>query len=143
MKLGMMFRDVSTSLFRRPVTEKYPFERREPPDRLRGKLIWNPEACIGCGLCEKDCPAHAIEVFVVDREEKRFVLTYHPDRCTFCAQCVISCRHGCLELSNQEWELAALNRSPFTIHYGNENDVQLVLAEQSLSDDSKAEIDRD
>ena len=138
MKLGMMFRDISTSLFRRPVTEKYPFERRTPPPRLRGKLIWDPESCVGCGLCAQDCPAKAIEVFALNRDEKRFVLVYHLDRCTFCAQCVHSCRHGSLEMSNDEWELAALSRAPFTCYYGDAKDVTLVLAEQSAAEATQA-----
>jgi formate hydrogenlyase subunit 6/NADH:ubiquinone oxidoreductase subunit I len=134
MKLGTMFQDVSTSLLRRPVTEKYPFERRTPPSRLRGMLIWDAETCVGCGLCAKDCPANALEVFVLDRKEKRFALFYYPDRCTFCAQCVKSCRHGSLAMSNEVWELAALDRSSFTIHYGDESDVELALAGNFASD---------
>ena len=74
MKIGVMFSDITTSLFQRPITEKYPFERREAPERLRGHLIWNSEKCTGCGLCATDCPANAIEMHVLDRKTKRFVL---------------------------------------------------------------------
>lgn len=128
MKIGAMLGDVTSSLFHSPVTEKYPFERRSTPERLRGLLQWNPEHCIGCGLCAKDCPANAIEMIVLDKESKRFVLHYHADRCTFCAQCVHSCRHGCLEMSSDLWELAALNKEPFGLYYGDGNDVEAVLA---------------
>lgn len=128
MKLAAMWRDVSSSLFRRPATERYPFERREAPERLRGLLQWNPEKCTGCGLCAQDCPAGALEVTVLDKQAKRFVITYHVDRCTFCAQCVHSCRHGCLAVSHDQWELAALNKEPFLIHYGDGTDVKQVLA---------------
>ena len=128
MKLGTMFRDVSVSLFRRPVTEKYPFERREAPRRLRGLLKWNPEKCTGCTLCAQDCPSGALEVAVLDRQAKRFVVTYHVDRCTFCAQCVQGCRQGCLYMAHDEWELAALNKEPFSIYFGDPADVEKVLA---------------
>ena len=134
MKLGTMFQDISTSFLQRPITEKYPFERNIPPMRLRGMLSWDSETCVGCGLCEKDCPANAIEVFVLDRKEKRFALFYNPDRCTFCAQCVESCRQGSLAMSNEVWELAALDRSSFNIHYGDERDVKLALAGNTESD---------
>ncbi|HEY70723.1 MAG TPA: 4Fe-4S binding protein [Anaerolineae bacterium] len=133
MKLGTMFQDVSSSFLRKPVTEKYPFERRTPPTRLRGTLVWDAETCVGCGLCATDCPANALEVFVLDRKEKRFALSYHPDRCTFCAQCVSSCRHGSLAMSNEVWELAALDRTSFTIHFGDETDVELALAGKTAS----------
>ena len=113
MKIGSMWKDVTKSFFERPATERYPFERRPAPQRLRGMLHWDYETCIGCGLCQKDCPAEAIEVEVIDRKAKLFNFTYHADRCTFCAQCVHSCNKGSLMLSHDEWELAALNKTPF------------------------------
>lgn len=128
MKFGVMLRDISTSLFRRPVTERYPFERREAPARLRGKLQWDPENCTGCGLCAMDCPADAIELIVLDKKKKRFVVHYNIDRCTFCAQCVQSCRQGSLAMSSTEWELAALDKEAFIIYYGEDGDVREVVA---------------
>ena len=113
MKLGSMWKDVSKSLFVRPATERYPFEKSAAPQRLRGMLHWDADTCSGCTLCQKDCPAEAIEVEVVDRKSKQFTFTYYADRCTFCAQCVHSCNKNSIALSNQEWELAALDRTPF------------------------------
>ncbi len=127
MKFAVMLSDVSRSLFRRPATERYPFERREPSERLRGLLHWNPEPCTGCGLCAKDCPAGAIEMIVLDKASKRFVMLYHVDRCTFCAQCVKSCRQGSLSMSSDEWELAALDRDTLLVAYGDEADIESVL----------------
>lgn len=117
MKLGSMLKDISTALVQRPVTEKYPFVRRPVPDRLRGRLVWNPTACTGCGLCATDCPAKAIELLVLDKKAKRFVMTYHVDRCTFCAQCVQSCRQGCLQMATEDWELAAYQRDDFLLRW--------------------------
>lgn len=127
MKSVSMFSDVLRSFFGAPITEKYPFERREAPERLRSALHWDSEKCTGCGLCATDCPAKAIEVIVLDKKAKRFVFVYHQDRCTFCAQCEFSCRQGCLELSSQEWELAALDKSPFIIRYGDQADIDEAL----------------
>jgi formate hydrogenlyase subunit 6/NADH:ubiquinone oxidoreductase subunit I len=108
-----MFGDILRSFFVRPVTQKYPFERKPAPARLRGGLIWNPEKCSGCGLCAKDCPSNALEVIILDRPSKRFVVRYQVDRCTFCAQCVQNCRFKCIELSNGSWELASLSKASF------------------------------
>lgn len=138
MKVGTMLIDILRSLLRRPATEQYPFERRQVPSRLRGKLLWDAENCTGCGLCAKECPADAIEMIVLDRKAKRFVLRYHVDRCTFCAQCVHSCRFECLNMSSADWELAAAERDPFTVYYGDDDDVRAVLAEGSEADAAPA-----
>jgi formate hydrogenlyase subunit 6/NADH:ubiquinone oxidoreductase subunit I len=128
MKIGMMFPDISRSLFRRPATENYPSVRQKEPYRLRSFLEWNPEACTGCNLCSIDCPAEAIQVTIIDRKAKRFVLDYHVDRCLFCGQCVESCRQGSLSMANDQWELAALDKEPFLVYFGDKDDVANVVA---------------
>jgi formate hydrogenlyase subunit 6/NADH:ubiquinone oxidoreductase subunit I len=131
MKIGTMLTDVVTSLFKKPVTERYPQVRKKTPEHLRGQLIWHPSKCTGCELCVMDCPAGAIKMTVVDKSAKRFVLCYHLDRCLFCAQCVQSCRHGCLEMSADDWELAALDKQTFTLYFGEDQDVREVLDGQA------------
>ena len=128
MKFAAMLGDVVQSLFKKPVTERYPFQRRPAPERLRGKLHWDSSKCTGCCLCNKDCPSNAIELITLDKKAKRFVLRYHMDRCTYCAQCVQNCRFNCMSMSNEEWELAALSKESFTVYYGNKADVEIVLA---------------
>jgi formate hydrogenlyase subunit 6/NADH:ubiquinone oxidoreductase subunit I len=131
MKVVTMLGDVLESLVHRPVTRPYPFERRKPPESLRGQLQWDHTDCIGCGLCVRDCPAKAIEIITVDKEAKRFVMRYHLDRCLFCSQCVESCRRDCLRMSNDHWELAAGSLEPFTLFYGDEKDVEIARNEVS------------
>ena len=131
MKLGTMFGDIISSLFKRPATQLYPFKRLEAPATFHGKLIWKPGQCNGCSLCVKDCPSEAIEMITVDKAAKRYVMRYHADRCTYCAQCVQVCRFKCLEMSDTLWEMAALDRKGFMVHYGHEVDVDAVLAKLS------------
>ena len=57
---------------------------------------------------------------MVDKATKRFVMRFHADRCTFCAQCVVSCNFDAIQLSNERWELAALDRRPFAMILGRE-----------------------
>lgn len=128
-KIGMLA-DLVDSAFRHPVTEQYPVERRPDTEHFRGLVHWNPEACTGCALCVKDCPAEAIELITIDKAAKRFVLRFHADRCTFCGQCAYNCRFDCISLANDEWELAAVRRDGFTIVYGRPEDIAQLEREQ-------------
>ncbi len=142
--IGMMVTDVVRSFFTKPITRRYPFERKEAPEAFRGKLIWDLSKCTGCQLCIKDCPANAIELIVIDRAAKRFMMRFHLDRCTYCAQCVKNCRFKCLDLSHTEWELAALSKEPFTVLYGLEGDIEDYLAAEAGENEAevppKAEV---
>lgn len=135
--IGLMVSDVVRSFFSKPITRRYPFERKEAPENFRGKLMWDLTNCTGCQLCIKDCPANAIELIVIDRATKRFVMRFHTDRCTFCSQCVINCRMKCLDLSDKEWELAALTREPFTVYYGHDVDINAALAAAGEEEDAE------
>lgn len=132
MKLRTMLRDILRALLSKPATERYPFERPETAERFRGKLHWTPEGCTGCCLCMKDCPADAIEVITLDKKAKKFLLRYYPERCVYCGQCVESCRFGCLEMANDDWEMAT-DADPVTLEitYGDDADVERFLAEQA------------
>ncbi len=133
--VGLMVSDVVRSFFKKPITRRYPFERKEAPENFRGKLVWDLTKCTGCQLCIKDCPANAIELLVIDRAAKRFVMRFNTDRCTFCGQCVVNCRMNCLELSDKEWELAALTREPFTVYYGHDVDIDEVIAQAGYQEE--------
>ncbi len=124
MMIGAMLGDITRSLFKAPVTERYPFEKKPAPDRLRGKLVFDPTKCTGCKVCLRDCPANAIDLVVVDKAAKRYVMTFHVDRCTYCAQCVVNCNFDCLALSDTEWELAALDRDAFVTQLGRDEDIR-------------------
>ncbi len=128
MKIGTMLTDVFNAFISKPITQKYPVQRTPVPVKLRGKLFWDHQRCSGCGLCVKDCPSDAIEVITIDRTNKRFVMVYHLDKCTYCAQCVVNCRFKCLEMSAEDGELAGLVKKDFTKYYGDEGDVDAYLA---------------
>lgn len=123
MAIGTMFGDIIRSLFRRPATRLYPAERTATPPRMRGQLRFDPENCVGCGLCNKDCPADALELITLDKKAKRFVIRFDAGRCTFCGQCVSSCRFNCLEMPPEDWELAGFSTDSFVRLYGDEKDI--------------------
>jgi NAD(P)H-quinone oxidoreductase subunit I len=91
MKIAAFLPELIRHLFKKPATVDYPFKKLEVPKDFRGTPYLNPEMCIVCRACERDCPAEAIEISSVDEAEKRFKMIIHNDRCIHCAQCVDSC----------------------------------------------------
>ena len=66
--IGGMLRTLEHIVRPRAVTRKYPYEKRELPERSRGliALLLEPETsifkCESCLLCEKACPPRAISI---------------------------------------------------------------------------------
>lgn len=131
MKLTLMFHDLFKSITSEPATERFPNPEPNEPERLRGKLHWDPANCTGCQLCVKDCPSDALKMFVIDKKKKQFVMTYDVGRCTFCAQCVQNCRFDCLNMAHDEWALSDYDKKGFDLVYGQESDIFQWLAETS------------
>lgn len=107
------------TLFKRPITVRYPFEPMDLPPDFRGRVVIDADACRGCGLCVRDCPAGALEL---QREDKdNFHLFYYPDRCAYCGQCETSCRFGAINLTN-EYVPASSERLPLEVLVKREKD---------------------
>jgi len=91
-------------LFQKPVTLRYPFEKKEPALRYRGFHLNDWERCTGCGNCADICPNEAITMVEAPEVEpkpgeknERPQLDY--GRCCFCGLCVDICPPGSLRLS--------------------------------------------
>jgi len=98
---------------KKPATVRYPFEKLPPVEGLRGKPVWDMVKCIGCGLCERDCPTLAIEM--ISRGKTAEFKVYY-DRCAFCGQCFESCPVDAIEMTKQ-YELAAFNHDQMREEY--------------------------
>lgn len=101
-----MFKQVLSSVLKKPVTLNYPYEKIEMPDGFRGKLKFFSDRCIGCKICMRDCPSNAIVINKV--AEKTFEAVIDLSKCIYCAQCVESCPKKALE-ATREFELAQLD----------------------------------
>lgn len=137
--LGTMLGDILQAFISKPATVNYPESASDTPTKMRGKVVYDEDSCTGCRLCVRDCPAEAIDIIILDRKEKKFVMNYHADRCIFCGQCVESCRFDSVWLSDTEWELAETSKTPYNIFYGKPEDVALVLAKHTDATDTVAE----
>ena len=130
----MMMNEVWKLLFKRPFTNKFPakyapknvhrFIRRvqsgkaklvppvPPPPEFRGKIVYEMEKCVGCGLCIFVCPTKAIEFRQCKKAEllhfkgevklaAPMKIRIYVSRCCFCAQCVDICPRKCLSMSDE------------------------------------------
>ena len=111
---GRMIASVLASLFKKPATVKYPYEKMPMPAKFRGKLKFAPEKCIGCLLCVKDCPAKAIKINKVG--DKKYEAEIDLGKCVYCGQCVDSCPKKALEIT-PEFELAQISRNKLKLTY--------------------------
>jgi NADH-quinone oxidoreductase subunit I len=103
-------------------TIRYPFQRREVSPRYRGLLVLrrNPETgevkCTACGLCERNCPAHAITIEAEGKGKERRPRAYKVDygRCMFCRMCVEECPFNALAMTG-DYEYAVYDRDGLVV----------------------------
>jgi len=89
------------NLFSKPAPRPYPEQPREYPQRTRGHIENDVDACVFCGLCSKKCPTGAIQV---NRGEKSWSIQRFS--CIQCGYCVESCPKKCLSMHQSYTEPA-------------------------------------
>lgn len=131
-------------MFKKPVTLRYPEEKRKLPVRSRGRHYltkWNDglERCVGCELCAIVCPSQAIYVKAaanlpdeVHSHGERYASDFQINmlRCIFCGYCEEACPTGAIVLGN-DYELSAFSR------------LELIYTKEMLTEEKPGESGRD
>ncbi len=100
----MMFpfiKEAMTNLFSRPSTENFPAQPVAAKPNYRGRISYDPEKCVNCGMCVKVCSPAAITREYKDVEGGQEI-TYHFDltSCTFCGTCQDFCEEKAIVLTD-------------------------------------------
>lgn len=104
---------------RRIITVYYPEEKLTLPEAYRGRPVLvakqdGMEKCVACGLCEKICPARAIQIVAVERDNReRYPESFTLDmaRCVYCGYCEEVCPKEAIVMSAEYEGLAQTNRN--------------------------------
>lgn len=90
------------NLVSKPSTELFP--KGEPPkaaEGYRGRLHYDPQKCLNCGLCLRVCAPQCMqrEVEKLENGDQRVTFTFDMTSCTFCAMCADFCTSHAITLT--------------------------------------------
>ena len=94
-------KEALSQLFSKSSCAMYPSVPSEAAPGYRGRIVYHPDRCISCGMCEKVCSGNAITRTVEHLEDgqDKITLTFNLGSCTFCATCADFCVKHAIELT--------------------------------------------
>lgn len=96
------FTEGIVNLFKKPLTKEESLDKPEVAKNYRGKIEFNNEACIGCGLCMRVCAANAITKKIKPVEDgQEITMSFDLYSCTFCGLCQDFCSKKAITLTEQ------------------------------------------
>lgn len=92
------------NLLQGPSTDPFPLGETFTPERVRGRVVVDPDLCVGCGVCKYVCAAGAIDISK-KADNSGYTITVWRDSCCLCASCRHFCPTGAMQLNN-DWHNA-------------------------------------
>ncbi|MGG7096291.1 4Fe-4S binding protein [Clostridium sardiniense] len=95
------FREAFKNLFKASSTNKE--LNQSNPEGYRGKIKFDSEKCIGCGLCTRVCAPCAITKTTkkIDENTQEITLIFDLASCTFCGMCSDFCSKKAITLTKE------------------------------------------
>ena len=88
------------NLFSKPSTENFPAQDVPAKKDYRGRIAYDGDKCINCGMCVKVCSPEAITRTVTDTPEGQDIaFVFDLTSCTFCGTCQDFCDHGAIRMT--------------------------------------------
>lgn len=105
--LGTGFATTFKHLFRKPITEQYPEEKRTLPERSRARIVLTrdpdgAERCVACYLCSAVCPVSCISMQSAEKDDGRRYASWFRinfGRCIYCGLCEEACPTSAIQLT--------------------------------------------
>ncbi|MBQ6466207.1 MAG: 4Fe-4S binding protein [Oscillospiraceae bacterium] len=94
-------KEAISSLFQKSSCDMYPVKPSEAAPNYRGRIVFHPDKCINCMMCERVCSGNAITHVIEKTPEgdDKVTRTFYLGSCTFCATCMDFCGHGAIEFT--------------------------------------------
>ena len=103
------------NLFKPSVTSKFPEKPVETPKNYRGRISFNADQCIGCGMCIRVCSPGAITKTQKPVEGgQEITMEFDLSSCTFCGMCSDFCPKKTITLTGDS-QMVELDKNNFKV----------------------------
>lgn len=100
-KLPYLLEGIS-NIFKPSLTDETPIDDVKGAENYRGKLLFDSNACIGCGICIRVCAGDAIKKVVKPVEDgQEITMSFDLTSCTFCGLCKDFCPKKAISLTSE------------------------------------------
>lgn len=91
-----------SNIFKPTLTDDIPVDEVKGCENYRGKIVFNENSCIGCGICMRVCAGDAISKDIKAIEGgQEITMTFDLFSCTFCGLCKDFCPKKAIELTDE------------------------------------------